>query len=98
MDDTDAGEASSLLLSQSTLLQFAAISMLQSLKALLQSIDEESDTELFKLAFEAWNVLATVLHNDIWTSGSASAGELVWFDCFYPLSCVRLAVVCRCGV
>lgn len=74
--ETDLEEADSLQYLQLSLPQFAATVLQQTLHS-LRTVRQAVATELLRLGFESWKILAVVVADEVWTSGSESAKELV---------------------
>lgn len=74
--DSNLEELDSLQYQQLNLPQFAASVLLQSLQA-LRGTQLAVTTECLRLGFESWKILAVVVAEEMWSSGSSSARELV---------------------
>ncbi|XP_070193440.1 rotatin-like [Littorina saxatilis] len=74
--ETDMEEMDNLQFLQMTLPQFAATLLQQTLQS-LRTQSQAVATELLRLGFESWKILAVVMGDEVWTSGSESARELV---------------------
>ena len=79
--EADMDEPENVQYLQLTLPQFAASVLLQSLQS-LHSTRQAAATELLRLGFECWKILVVVVGEEVWTSGSQSAKELVSWDSF----------------
>ena len=84
--ETDAEEVDSLQYLQLSLPQFVATVLQQTLHS-LRTLRQVVSTELLRLGFESWKILAVVVADEVWSSGSESAKELVSWGSQLVLMC-----------